>query len=286
MSSLENELISACKAGDFEKTKNLVGQLGLLDDELGDFGENSRCLARFLIKNANIESPAKNWCFRGAISRGDLKYARILVGLGVDITAENNTAFLIASQNGDLEMVKFLLKSEPRVDIATLNNYAIRCAATNGDLEMVKFLLSYEREEGKIKAANECALEEAIANGNLEIVKFLLAPEHEPKADITAKDNQAIKWASENEHLEMVKFLLSKGADFAKLTPKHKKYFQTLKWFRRWRFFVFLRRLTQIALPLYYSPGFPGSLKGRISLEEFVGGNETRKLIQILSPSN
>jgi ankyrin repeat protein len=166
-----------------------------------------------------------------------------------------------ASWVGDLETVKNLL--ENKADINAGNNGPLRCASANGHLEIVKFLVENKAD---VNAENN-AIQPACENGRLEIVKFLV----ENKADITANNNEAVQWASRFHRMEIVKFLLSKGADYSRMKGRDKKYFRSLKAWRRWRKVIFFRRLTQIALPLYYSPGFPGWKEGRKCLEEFVG---------------
>jgi len=148
-----------------------------------------------------------------------------------------------------------------------MDPYTFTIACAEGRLERVKYLVELKAD---ITANDNQALVFASQNGHLEVVKYLLTGEPGNKADITARNNNPVLLASLFGRLEVVKFLLSKGADFSRLTPKHKTYFRTLKVIRRWRFFVFLRKLFQIALPLYFSPGFPGYFRGRKSLENFL----------------
>jgi len=246
------ELNLACQKGELEKVK-------------------------FLVESKADITAGDNIAVQIASGNGHLETVKFLIKHKADITAGDNWAIGLASMDGHLETVKFLVTGDlavrgepPRGNFEpgnkagiTANNHAIWWASVNGHLEIVKFLIE---NKANVNADDIGPISGASKNGHLEIVKCLV----ENKADITANDNHAIQWATRRGHLEIVKFLLSKGADFKKLTPEHKTYFRTLKWFRRWRKIIFLRRLKQIALPIYYSPGFPGSFKERKSLETFL----------------
>jgi len=160
-----------------------------------------------------------------------------------------------------LDIVKYLV--ENKADLTAEDNQALRWASEEGHFDIVKYLV----ENGADPCAEESeALVLAGEGGHLEIVKYLV----ENKADISSMEDLAISSASRNGELEVVKYLLENGADFSKLSLEHKNYFRSLKAVRRWRRKILLRRLNETALPLYYSPGFPGFLKGKSSLDRFV----------------
>jgi ankyrin repeat protein len=86
-----------------------------------------------------------------------------------------NSRFLDACENGDIELVKYLLLSsdlERHANIDTGYNLGFRTACVNGHLEIVKYLL-----EQPILCKNmiiESGFEYACINGKLEVVKHLL----------------------------------------------------------------------------------------------------------------
>jgi ankyrin repeat protein len=82
-------------------------------------------------------------------------------------------------------------------------------ASKYGYLEVVEFLTKHGAD---LTAGDNDAVKWASHNGHLEIVEFLT----ENGADITAQDNYAVRWASNNGHLEVVEFLLANGADIKK----------------------------------------------------------------------
>ena len=61
---------------------------------------------------------------------------------------KDNKSFEDASQNGQLEVVKYLisLPKEYKIDPSANNNEAIRWASINGHLEVVKYLMSLPKE--------------------------------------------------------------------------------------------------------------------------------------------
>jgi len=146
--------------------------------------------------------------FFQACGEGNFEKVKIILESNPEfIIAEANRAIRIASENGHLEIVKFLLapEREPKVDITAINS-ALRWASAHGHLETVKFL---HESKADITAENNLAVQVASANGHLKTVKFLL----ENKADITAEDNRSVRAASANGHLKTVKFLVENKAE-------------------------------------------------------------------------
>ena len=110
-----------------------------------------------------------------------------------------NQKLIEAAQNGDLEIVKYLVNQG--VNIHANDDEALRDASYNGQLEVVKYLV----EQGAdIHAKNDYALRYSSENGYLEIVKYLI----EQGAYINALNDLAFKWASKEEHLEVIQYFL------------------------------------------------------------------------------
>jgi len=145
-------------------------------------------------------------------------------------------------------------------------------ACRKDDLEKIKFLLEFQPEKEII----EDALGSACFVGCPEIVEYLLDivdVKHSDSAiEIASNMADFEEEATPERHqiaLKILNLLLSKGANFSKLTTGQKYYFQVLKFFRRWRKKIFLKKLFEIALPLYYSPGFPGSNREIENLKKY-----------------
>jgi len=122
---------------------------------------------------------------------------------GIDITANNNYAIQLASENGHLEVVKYLGKHG--ADVTASDNRAVQWASRSGYLEVIKYLVS---QGADVATNNIRAIQLASGNGHLEVVKYLV----KHGADITAGDNYAINTAFNNGHSEVAKYLASQGA--------------------------------------------------------------------------
>ena len=116
--------------------------------------------------------------------------------------------------NGQYNPIKFykswkeIIRVYPKIkdDLSAYNNSAIRLASKEGHLEIVKYLMSLP---GNIdpSAENNAAIRYASYNGHLEVVKYLMSLPC--NIDPSAENNAAIRWASRNGHLEVVKYLMS-----------------------------------------------------------------------------
>ena len=119
---------------------------------------------------------------------------------GADINAKNSndkTALVIASEKGNLGIVKYLLEHG-----ADNINYALRMASKRGYSEIVNCLL--KNGSGYI---NE-ALLDAIINENLELVKYLV----EHGADVNIEDYQCNTALDFTTNEEIIKILKEAGA--------------------------------------------------------------------------
>ena len=124
-------------------------------------------------------------------------------GRDIDITANDNSAIIWASENGHLKVVKYLVSQG--ADVTADDNYAVQLASENGHLEIVKYLV---RHGADVTANNNYAVVWASTNGYLEVVKYLVSQ----GANVISGDNYAVQQASENEHKKVVEYLVSQGA--------------------------------------------------------------------------
>jgi len=226
--------------------------------------------------------------FEYACEEGDLELLKNILKNKRILKEHLNQGLLSASQDGKIEVVKHL--HEQKADISFQYEAPIRFASLYGHLEVVKYL----HENGaSISCWGNCQMEWACENGHFPVVRYL----HENGVKITyckalgsCLNLELIKYIIKNKpdfdlkfllreacgynNTKLILYLMTIGGDVSDLTPRWKNYYSRLKWFRRWRIAIFKRKLFQVALPLYYSPGFPGALKGRKKLEEFMGGIE------------
>jgi len=109
---------------------------------------------------------------------------------------EKDQSLIEASENGHLEIVKYLLENG---------------ADVNQQVEIEGSGYEYEDEEESI-AYSYTALMDASENGHLEVVKYLI----QNGADVNTKDFKgctALAQASDKGHIEIVKLLIKNGAD-------------------------------------------------------------------------
>ena len=151
-----------------------------------------------------------------ASRNGQLEIVKYLVEHGADLNAkdeDNETAFILASKCGHLGIAKFLVETGADVNAEGKFGWtALIYASRRGNLEMVKYLVENVANVNSKYDKGWTALMFASENGNLEIVKYLL----QNGSDVNAKyENRwtALMYASRRGHLEIVKYLVEYGAD-------------------------------------------------------------------------
>ena len=129
--------------------------------------------------------------------------------------AANNdgmTALHFAAQNGNTEIVKYLIENgaDIKAQDLVLSRSAIHFAAENGNLDCVKYLTEKDAELQDKDSYGATAFHYAAMSNNLEVVKFLVSK----KMDYTAKDVRgwtAMHYAAYGGSIDVVKYLLAKG---------------------------------------------------------------------------
>ncbi|HEY6346117.1 MAG TPA: ankyrin repeat domain-containing protein [Bryobacteraceae bacterium] len=136
-------------------------------------------------------------------------------GAGVNTAdADGSTAIMYAAANGDLELVRALIKAGANVKLANqLGTSAIAEAAIIGNAPIIDALLKAGADPNFRTPNGETPLMEAARSGRMDAAKALL----DAGADINAKETwggqSALMWAAALSQADMVKFLASKGAN-------------------------------------------------------------------------
>ena len=151
-----------------------------------------------------------------ASSEGHLEIVKLLIEKGADVNVKNEdgkTALTLASRYGHLEVVKYLV--ENGADVNSKENdgdTALYYAKTEEIKEVLRKAEEKSANSGK-DTLNSKQLVNAVLDGNFEKVQLLL----KKGVDINSKDEDgdtALMIASSEGHLEIVKLLLlRKGAD-------------------------------------------------------------------------
>jgi len=90
----------------------------------------------------------------------------------INISYDDEDAFLAACYRGNLEIAKWLLSVKPDINISINNEYAFRYACIRGHLEIAKWLLIV-KPDINISAEDKFAFHWTCANGHLEVAKWL-----------------------------------------------------------------------------------------------------------------
>jgi ankyrin repeat protein len=114
---------------------------------------------------------------------------KYLVSQGADSRAQTDTAFILASQFGQLPVVEYLISQG--ADVRAQNDMALTFASIFGSLRVVEYLISHG-------------------------------------ADVRAKNNTALVLASKYRHFSIVEYLVSQGADINVLPPESRRRYQHL----------------------------------------------------------
>jgi ankyrin repeat protein len=152
-------------------------------------------------------------------------------GANVNATAaDGTTAIMYAAANGDLELVRALIKAGANVKPANqFGTSALTEAAIIGSAPIVDALLKAGADPNFKNIDGETPLMAAARSGKLDAAKALL----DAGASINAKESwggqSALMWASAQSQADMVKFLASKDAslnDHGKVNQWERKIIQ------------------------------------------------------------
>jgi ankyrin repeat protein len=124
---------------------------------------------------------------------------KLLFSTQIDLSTHNFHLLYVASQFGNIEVVKHLL-TIPNIDINTDNPMVIACEF--GHYEIAKLL--YEKGADP-SIADSFSFRLAAENGYANIVKLFI---NDKRINVNAQDEYAIKQACEENHHEVVKILM------------------------------------------------------------------------------
>ena len=153
--------------------------------------------------------------FAVSIGRIDAAEALIKQGQPVNaVTAGNTSALNIASHQGDLPMVKFLLghKANPNQATAVGGFFPLGDAAENGDPEMIRVLVAAGADLNQALTSGYTALHTAAEASHFDCVRELIAA----KADVNKPTRNKITpiiLAAQMGRKDIVLALLDAGAD-------------------------------------------------------------------------
>ena len=175
-------------------------------------------LVAVLLAGTAMAAPDASLTLLDAAESGDHAAAMRLVGAkGANVNAtaaDGTTAIMYAAANGDLELVRALVKAGANVKLKSqLGTSALTEAAIIGSAPIIDALLKAGADPNFRNPNGETPLMAAARSGKVDAARTLLAA----GADINAKETwggqTAIMWAAAQSQTDMVKFLASKDAN-------------------------------------------------------------------------
>ena len=160
---------------------------------------------------------ASNTVLLDAAESGDRPAAMRMIGdKAVDVNAagpDGSTAVMYAAANGDLELVRALIKAGANVKLKNqFGTSALTEAAIIGSAPVVEALLKAGADPNFRTTDGETPLMAAARSGKVDAAKALLAAGAEINAKETWGGQSALMWAAAQSQADMVKFLASKDA--------------------------------------------------------------------------
>lgn len=133
-------------------------------------------------------------------------------------TTDGLTALHYAAENGDTDVVKYLVDNgaDVKAQDTLLSRSTIHFAAENGNLDCIKFLTEKGADLQDKDSFGATALHYAAKRNHLDVVKYLV----DKKMDYTAKDRRgwsAMHYAASGGSIDVVKYLLAKGLNINEL---------------------------------------------------------------------
>ena len=185
---------------------------------------HSSIVSFLLERGAKADTSAKDSGRRPihqAVQGGHLKVIEMLASkeVSIDEPAYNSvTALWLASQNGYISIVSFLLERGAKVDTSSKDpgRRPIHQAAQGGHLKVIEMLASKEVSIDEPAYNGVTALWLAAQNGHISIVSFLL--ERGAKVDTSSKDSgrRPIHQAAQGGYLKVIEMLASKEVSIDK----------------------------------------------------------------------
>ncbi|XP_050294137.1 ankyrin repeat and KH domain-containing protein 1-like isoform X2 [Anthonomus grandis grandis] len=149
---------------------------------------------------------------------GFTEVADILLKGGADIELGASTPLMEASQEGHLELVRFLLEYGANVNAVTqTNDTALTYACENGHTDVAELLIQYGADIEHESEGGRTPLMKACRAGHLCTVKFLIDKGANVRKQTTNNDHTPLSLACAGGHLSVVQLLLENNAD-----PNHK----------------------------------------------------------------
>ncbi|PIK60415.1 putative ankyrin repeat and KH domain-containing protein mask [Apostichopus japonicus] len=228
--SFESPLtLAAC--GGHTKLASLLLERGANIEEVNDEGYtplmeaaregHEEMVALLLAQNADINAQTEETqetALTLACCGGFLEVAKFLIEVEADIELGCSTPLMEASQEGQVELVKFLLSKGANVHATTATgDTALTYACENGHTEVASYLLDAGADLEHESEGGRTPLMKAARAGHFCSVRFLISKGADVNRATTNNDHTVLSLACAGGHLSVVELLLNHNAD-----PSHK----------------------------------------------------------------
>ena len=154
-----------------------------------------------------------------AIKHKHISIAKILIENGALIDRDSIAQ---VGATGDISLVKLMISKGANIDVSGSTSYypsALCMASREGKLEMVKFLINNGANPNKIHHIRHNALKEAVVKSQLDVVRYLLKNKANPNIKL---GNETVLYLAiatyiheedYDNNYEIIKLLLLYGAD-------------------------------------------------------------------------
>jgi hypothetical protein len=205
---------------DLEKLKNMsVSDLGsglsnaVIENEIEEL--------KYLFKHPYIQDEERyqhymNVTFSLACKNGSIHIAELLLNspefkLNADINSENGEGLIKASENDDLEMVKYLT-SHPNFDpkVAMPDDAALFSACLKGNVDIIDYFYSLPQLKERFDSLtnHNFFMLTACEHGQTEVVKYFLTSPYLKESFINYDINKAFKIACDNNQSTVIEYFI------------------------------------------------------------------------------
>ena len=125
-----------------------------------------------MLATKNQKVPDVNDALRAAAKKGCLAAVRVQ---GVEVDNNNSTALYIAAEEGQIEVLQFLVEQGADKDKADNNGVtALMISASKGHLDCLRYLVEQFSEKDKASNTGATALMAAAAMGHVDALRYLM----------------------------------------------------------------------------------------------------------------